>query len=333
MTVDEDGDIELELAPDYVLAMDVGGTRMKVGAVGERGKLLQEWIVPTDAAAGPKALFESILRMARAVEKTIGGPPRAVGLGLPGAIQPDRGIVLLPGRLKGLENYPLVPRLRRALGVPVIADNDARLAMIAEKEFGLARKTKWALTVTIGTGVGSGVMLDGRILRDPHLQFGTQASHIVIQAAGGRLCLTGARGTAEMLCSATALANQVRGGLARGIPSRLSDLYAADPAAVDFAAVMKAAAKKDRLCLDELGVWTTNLGWFLVSAIHAYAPEIVILAGGATHAARQFLKPLQQHVDRHVYRWPAGERVPIVVSRMKDHAGVLGAAAQAWLFA
>jgi glucokinase len=202
--------------------------------------------------------------------------------------------------------------------------------MIAEKEFGLARGKKWALTVTIGTGLGSGVMLDGKILRDPHLQFGTQASHIVIQAAGGRLCLTGARGTAEMLCSATALAQQVRDGLARGIPSVLSER---SPTSIDFAAVLEGVAQRDRLCLDELAHWTTNLGWFLVSAVHAYAPEVVILAGGATHAAKRFLPPLRDHVNRHVFRWPVGEPVPIVISKMKDHAGVLGAAAQAWLLA
>ncbi|MBI3857958.1 MAG: ROK family protein, partial [Planctomycetes bacterium] len=217
-----------------------------------------------------------------------------------------------------------------ALKIALDADNDARLAMIAEKEFGLARGKQWALTITLGTGVGSGVMLDGRILRDPHLQFGTQASHMVIQAAGGRLCLTGARGTAEMLCSATALAQQVRDGLARGIPSLLQDR---DPASVDFAAVMEGAARRDRLCLDETAVWTSNLGWFLVSAVHAYAPEIVILAGGAAHAARRFLKPLRDHVNRHVFRWPVGEPVPILISKMRDHAGVLGAAAQAWLMA
>jgi glucokinase len=153
---------------------------------------------------------------------------------------------------------------------------------------------------------------------------------MVIQAAGGRLCLTGARGTAEMLCSATALAQQVRDGLARGIPSILSDRT---PTSIDFAAVLEGVAKRDRLCVDELGHWTTNLGWFLVSAVHAYAPEVVILAGGATHAAKRFLKPLREHVNRHVFRWPVGEPVPIFVSKMKDHAGVLGAAAQAWLLA
>lgn len=323
-------DIVLEPAVDYVLGFDVGGTRLKAGAVTPKGKLLAEHIVPTGADQGPEALVRSLLALAGEIEKSVGYPAVAAGLGLPGAIQPDLGIVLLPGRLKGLENFPIVRRLRKALDIPVIADNDARLAMVAEKEFGLARGKKWAITVTIGTGVGSGVMLDGRILRDPHLQFGTQASHMVLQAAGGRLCLTGARGTAEMLCSATALAQQVRDGLARGIPSVLSER---PPSAVDFAAVLDGVARRDRLCCDELAVWTANLGWFLVSAVHAYAPEIVILAGGATHAARRFLKPLRDQVNRHVFRWPVGEPVPIEVSKMKDHAGVLGAAAQAWLLA
>jgi glucokinase len=320
----------LEAAPDYVLGFDVGGTRLKAGAVSRKGNLLATEIIPTGALAGPKALLMSIVGLARKIEQTMGGPAASVGLGLPGAIDPELGIVLLPGRLKGLEHYPIVPKLRKALAVPVIADNDARLAMIAEKEFGQARGKGWALTITLGTGVGSGVLIDGRILRDPHLQFGTQASHMVIQAQGGRLCFTGARGTAEMLCSAVALAQQVRDGLSRGIPSVLSD---ADPSTIDFAAIMEGVAQKDRLCLDELHVWTTNLGWFLVSAIHAYAPEVVILTGGAAHGAKHFLKPLRGQVNKHLFRYPVGEPLPIVVSKMIDHAGVLGAAAQAWLFA
>jgi len=322
----------LEGATEYVLGFDVGGTRLKAGAVSRKGKLLAQQIVPTGALAGPKALLMSIVALARSIEKKMGGPAMSVGLGLPGAIDPELGIVLLPGRLKGLERFPIVPRLKKAFGVPVIADNDARLAMIAEKEFGHARGKRWALTITIGTGVGSGVLIDGKIFRDPHLQFGTQASHIVMQAQGGRLCFTGARGTAEMLCSAVALAQQVRDGLSRGIPSALSERHAADPASIDFAAVIEGAVRKDRLCLDELGVWTTNLGWFLVSAAHAYAPEVVILTGGGAHGAKHFLKPLRKHVNQHLYRWPVGEPLPIVVSKMIDHAGVLGAAAQAWLF-
>lgn len=311
---------------DVVLGFDIGGTRLKSGAVDRRGRLLAERIAPSEAQRGPEALLRRLV----AEVKRFGRRARAVGLGMPGAIDPAKGVVLLPGRLVGLEGFPLVPRLARATGLPVVADNDARLAMLAEASYGLARGKRWALTVTLGTGVGTCPLLDGRLLRDPHLQFGTQMSHIVMQSRDGRLCFTGARGTAEMLCSATALANQVRDGLARGIPSILADRWAKDAHAIDCAAVMEAVAKKDRLAVEELRVWTEHLGAFLVSAIHAYAPEIVILAGGATHGARHFLPSLRRQVKAQLFRWPRGSAPPIVVSKMQDHAGVLGAAALAW---
>ena len=97
---------------------------------------------------------------------------------------------------------------------------------------------------------------------------------------------------------------------------------------------MEGVEKKDRLCRDELTVWTENVGWFLVGVIHTYAPEVVILSGGAIHGARHFLTPLRKHVRKHLFRWPVGNCPPIVLSKMGDHAGdhagVLGAAALAW---
>jgi glucokinase len=310
----------------YVLGFDVGGTRLKSGAVDRRGRLLDERIAPSEAERGPEALLRRLV----AETKRRGGRPRAIGLGFPGAVDPATGVVLLPGRLAGLEGYPLVPKLAAATGLPVVADNDARLAMLAEARYGLARGLRWALTITLGTGVGSCPLLDGRLLRDPHLQFGTQMSHIVMRSRDGRLCFTGARGTAEMLCSATALAGQVAEALSRGIPSLLSERWRKDPRSIDCAAVMEAVARKDRLACDELRVWTEHLGWFLVSAIHAYAPQRVILSGGATHGARHFLPALRRQVGAHLFRWPRGSRVPIVISKMQDHAGVLGAGALAW---
>ena len=173
-------------------------------------------------------------------------------------------------------------------------------------------------------------MLDGKVLRDPHLQFGTQASHIVQEAGSDRLCITSARGTANILCSATALSMMVRDGLQRGLPSVLNQTYFKDPHRIDFKAVIDGVEQDDPLCLDTLERWTTNLGWFLVSVVHMYAPEIIILSGGATNAARHFLEPVQAHVNRHIFRHPSGEPVPILISKLRNHAGVLGAAALAW---
>ena len=295
-----------------------------------QSKLLAQGVASSGANLGPEVLLKSLIAQVERISRSSKGMPCSIGLAVPGGVHPERGVVALPGKWDGLEGYPLVPKLQKAVGIPVVAENDGRVSILAEKHYGLARNKKWAVTLTLGTGVGSGVMLDGQILRDPHLQFGTQMGHIVIQAAGGRLCLTGARGTATMLCSATALAMAVRDGLQRGIPSMLRERYFADPGSIDCEAVFEAVAHKDRLCLDELRHWTANLGWLLVSAVHVYAPEVIILSGGAAHGARHFLKPLREQVNEHIFRYPARQPVPIVVSRMQDHAGVLGAGAFAW---
>ena len=314
----------------YVIGFDVGGTRLKSGAVTRGGRMRAPGVQPSGFLMVPRKLLRAFKDDVRRITQAQGGPPRAIGLGFSGAVDPTLGVVYLPGKFKDLEGYPIVPELEKATGVPVVADNDGRLSIYAEAYYGLARDQKWALTITIGKGVGSGVMLDGKILRDPHLQFGTQMSHIVQHAAGGRLCFTGVRGSAEMGCSATALALGVRDGLERGIPSVLSDTYFNDPRAIDFKAVIRGVEQQDRLCLDELNRWTINLGWLLVSAVHVYAPEVIILSGGATNAAYHFLEPLKAHVNRHVFRYPPGEPVPILLSKLRNHAGVLGAAAVAW---
>ena len=315
---------------EYVIGFDVGGTRLKSGAVTRRGRMLAPGINPSGFALGMGNLLKTLKDEIARIADKVGGQPRAIGLGFPGAVDPEVGVVYMPGKIKGLEGYPIVKKLARASGVPVIADNDGRISIYAERYYGQAQDLDWVLTITLGTGVGSGVLLDGKILRDPHLQFGTQMSHIVIQALGGRLCITNARGTAEMMCSATALAQQVRDGLARGIPSLLSDQYFKDPAAIDFKAVIRGVARQDRLCSDELEHWTRNLGWLLVSAVHVYAPTRIILSGGATNAAEYFLEPLQKQVDSHLFRYPVGQGVPIVLSKLRNHAGVLGTAALAW---
>jgi glucokinase len=316
--------------PDYVIGFDLGGTRLKSGAVSRAGRIRAAGIQPSGYQMVPGRLLKTYREEIRRISDRLGEPPKGIGLAFSGAVHPRKGVVLLPGKVKGLEGFPIVEKLQDAAGVPVVADNDGRISMYAEATYGAARDYDWAMTITIGTGVGSGVRLDGKILHDPHLQFGTQMSHIVQQSNQGHLCITGARGTAEMLCSATALASSVRNALQRGIESLLSDPYFKDPASVDFKRVIQAVEAGDRLCRDELDRWIEQLGWLLVSAVHAYAPQIIILCGGATHAAAHFLEPLRDHVNTHIFRFPPGEPVPIVVSELGDHMGVLGTAARAW---
>jgi len=325
-----DEDIVRQRETDYVIGLDVGGARIKSGAVTLDGKPLQLGTRPSGFSLAPEAILRALVEEVDRISRARESRPRAIGLGFPGAVDPEVGSVLLPGKLR-IEGFPIVPRLREATGVPVVADNDGRLAILAESRYGLASDRKWAVSITLGSGVGSGVMLDGVILRDPHLQFGTQASHIVQEATNGRLDITRARGTANLLCSATTLSMMVRVGLQRGLPSVLNDAYFRDPHSIDFEAVIRAVDEGDALSRDALERWTTNLGWFLVSVVHMYAPEIIILGGGAAQAASRYLASVQAHVDAHIFRYPRGSSVPVVCSELGGHAGVLGAASLAWL--
>lgn len=311
----------------YIITLDVGGTRIKYGAVSADGTLLKAFTAPSNNNDGPEKLLEALNACIEELRNEFSAPPLAIGLGLSGGIDPDRGVVLLPGKFKSLEGYPLVGILREKYGIPVWADNDGRLAAYAEKYFGYAKDEAWAVVFTIGTGVGSGVILDGHILADPYFMAGTQVGHLIINKSDDRSCLTGNVGTGEILCSSTALALQVRSAIQRGIPSLLTDAYYEDPRSIDFYQVTEACRLGDRLCLRELEVWTENVSVMLINAVHSYAPATIILCGGATHGADLYLEKLREIVNRQTFRYPKDRQIDIVVSRLREYAGVLGAAA------
>ncbi len=313
----------------YVIGVDVGGTRIKTGAVLSDGTLLKKQTRSSGFALSAEQLEAAIIEEVSTLQTDLGSAPIGVGIGFPGVVDPKQGVVLLPGKLR-LEGYPIVTNLINNLNLSVIADNDGRLSILAEAHYGKARDYNWAVSITLGTGVGSGILLDGKILRDPHLQFGTQASHVVQQSTSQRLCITRARGTANILCSATALSVLVRDGLTRGLPSVLNEQFFEDPASIDFETVMKGVAQHDALCIDAFSTWKTELSWFLVSVVHMYAPEIIILSGGAASAAPFFLDEIRRHVNNHTFRYPSDDQVRIEVSDMITYSVVLGAARLAW---
>jgi len=311
----------------YYIGLDIGGTRIKYGIVSTDGSIQGEGSIPSENNAGPEQLYATVCQVVDQLIDQLAVPPMGIGLGLTGGVDPDFGVVLLPGKFKGLEGFPLIPQLRERYGLPVWADNDGRLAAYAERYFGQATDVDWAVVLTIGTGVGSGVILNGQLLIDPHLLFGTQVGHGIINRVDSRICLTGNPGTGEVLCSATALALQVRSAIQRGIPCELTDQYWKDPHSVDFEAVINACRRGDPLCCQELDVWVNNLATLLINAVHYYAPQRIILAGGAANGADLFLDKLGLLINRQLFSYPKDRVVEVRLSLMKSYAGVLGAAA------
>jgi glucokinase len=210
--------------------------------------------------------------------------------------------------------------------VPVRCVNDGAAATLAEWRFGVARGHGDVVGMTIGTGVGVGVVIGGRLLVSRHLGAGISFGHATIET-GGRTCLCGNIGCAETLVSANAVVGRIRDAVARKVPSILTTRYEQDPAAIAFGALVDAVEMGDRVGLEIMGAFQRDLGATVVTAIHAYDPELVVLAGGPMAAAEHFLPQVQAYVDRYAFRYPKDRIVPVVRAERSVHAGVLGAVA------
>lgn len=304
------------------IGLDIGGTRLKGGVLDDAGQPLARDIEPTRPAQSTAALDRQLDALVARLLRAAGrGQLASIGAAITGPVDPARGCVYLPGKIRGLDRHATVPYLRRRWHVPAIADNDGRLACYAEWRAGAGRGVENLLVLTLGTGIGSGVVLDGRLLTDRHFQRGTQCGHLVINEDGPR-CLTGLRGTGESLASVTALVQQARDAVARGLPSSLAALPLAD---IDFPHIAAAVRARDAVATDIFERWLDRLGTVLVNSFYAYTPDLILLAGGPTKAADILLRPLERRLAR-AFRVPVGYRIPLRLARLGEDAGWQGAA-------
>lgn len=313
-------------APACVIGFDIGGTRLKCGVVGPDGSVEQATTYETSHLDFLDGVLPLLRRYAGDQVRATQPPCAGIGIALPGLVEAAFGSRYLPGKVRGIEGFPLVETLEAEFGVPVRCINDGAAATLAEWRFGAARGVADVVGLTLGTGVGSGVIIGGRPLETSNLGNGISIGHFTIQT-GGRLCLCGNRGCAETLVSANAIAGRLRDALTRRVPSILAEQFARDPASITFQSFVEGSRAGDRICLEVLEELKRDLGAVIVTAIHAYNPTVVVLAGGPMAAADLFLADVQAYVDRHAFIFPKGRTVELRRARMETHAGVLGAAA------
>jgi glucokinase len=309
----------------YLVGVDIGGTRLKTGLVRLDGSVERPTV--DDTAGMPFAAVLDRITGHVAAHLDAGGVG-AIGLGvaLPGIVEGEFGSRYLPGKVLGIEGFPLRDELERLFGLPVRCANDGQAATLAEWKFGAARGIDDVVGLTLGTGIGSGVVIGGQLLATSNLATGVSVGHFTIQT-GGRLCLCGNRGCAETLVSANAVAGRLRDALTRLVPSSLAEDFARDPASITFRSLVEGVRGGDRVCIEILGDFIRDLGATVVTAIHAYNPTVVVLAGGPMAASDLFLDEVQAYVNRHAFIFPKGRVVTILKARLEEHAGVLGAAA------
>ena len=306
---------------EYAIGIDLGGTNLRVAAFRPDGDKLDRFSAPTNIRAGREALMETIargveqVRQARPAEKLLG-----IGIGVPGFIHLDTGVVLKAPNLPGLENFSMRDDLVRRVGCCVVLENDANAAALGEKWMGAGRQVNDLVLLTLGTGVGGGIISDGKILHG-YLGMAGELGHITIEPHDGALCGCGNTGCLETLASATAVARLAREAAAAG----RSPALAAVASEMTSARVYEAAEAGDaeaRAIFERMG---RALGLGLSVLINTFNFPLYLLGGGVLAAWDLFAPAMFDECRRRSLTYRESD-TRIEKAQLGDEAGLYGAA-------
>ncbi|MDP9372418.1 MAG: ROK family protein [Chloroflexota bacterium] len=313
-------------AIDTVLGVDLGGTHVRAAAIGLEGRILARRQLPTDPAGGLDAVLDRLATVVAGAAVEAGVPPDApTGVALPGPIDPRTGMLGFAPNL-GWRDVPVRDLLRERLDRPVVAGNDANAAALGEWRYGAGRGAGHLVFLICGTGVGGGVIADGRLLLGKD-GLAAELGHMVVTLDGPR-CHCGGRGCLEAHAAGWAIARDAQRLLDVGMPSVLPDLLAERGGELSGALVTLAAQQDDGLALEVLARAGHAMGIGIASLVHIFDPEIVVIGGGVIGAGDLFFGPLREALDAQLMA-PYKGGVRVVPSALGQDAGLLGAGALA----
>lgn len=307
------------------IGIDVGGTNIVCGAVDAEGQVIGKRKLPTDAQEGPNAVLDRIAAMAEAVKAECGGVGTiaAAGIGIPGLIDPEKGIARAAGNL-GWRDVPVAAELERRLGVSVRADNDVKMYVYGEAAAGAGRGYRHVLGMTIGTGIASAAICDGKLLYGRKSMAG-ELGHIRM-AGMQQACTCGLRGCLEAVASSSGMLRRARELLEQGRESVLRERFPGTSIHRLTGADLSLAMDEGDPLATEIIVTAGELcGQALAAAVTVLSPEIVIIGGGGALAGERLLSPLRRELlDRLLPDFREGLRV--VAAEHNDDAGMIGSA-------
>ncbi|HET6798776.1 MAG TPA: ROK family protein [Gemmatimonadales bacterium] len=312
----------------FVLGIDIGGTNLVVGSVAEDGSSLHALASePTHAEAGQKDVLDRLIALAqRTIEQTRQEIPGAeimgIGVGAPGPLDTKSGIVLLTPNL-GWVNLPLRRIIHERLLLPAALDNDANCAVLGEWWMGAARDTQNAIGITIGTGIGGGIIINGKLFHGASDCAG-EIGHTTIDTEGRR-CKCGNYGCLEAYASGPNIALRAVEEIQAGADSRLAGYVGGDLKKITAQTVYQAAHDGDDLALEVVNDTAKFLGAGIANLVNVFNPEVVVVCGGVTLAGEHLFAPLRREVARRAFK-PAVAVCRIVPCELSGTAGVYGAA-------
>ncbi|MDA0745041.1 MAG: ROK family protein [bacterium] len=308
-----------------ILAIDVGGTKYSLALATGRGEIVKRVVRATDREGGATWMVSRILE---AGHELIAGSPervRACGIGFGGPVDFGAQRIVNSTHVPGWDGVPLPEIVEEKLGVPAVVDNDANVGGLGEFTFGAGRGGRNIVYYTVSTGIGGGIVLDGRIYRGSNGNAG-ELGHVPI-LLDGPPCDCGNRGCLEALCSGPAIARRAEEAV-RAHPRRGRSLVAAGKGILTAKVVFDAARKGDRLALEIVEETCVYLGMGLATTMNAFAPDVIVVGGGVCKAGRVLFDPLRRQTDR--FLMPVHRpHLKIVPAQRKDRSVLLGAVALA----
>ncbi|WP_100406817.1 ROK family glucokinase [Bacillus solitudinis] len=309
----------------WYVGVDLGGTTIKMAFVSGNGDIIQKWEIPTDKRDGgknitsdiSKAIDEKLHKLGKSKEQLV-----AIGMGAPAFIEMETGYIYEAVNI-GWKDFALKDVLEQETGLPVKIDNDANVAALGEMWQGAGEGAKNLLCITLGTGVGGGIIANGEILHGVNGMAG-EVGHITSIPEGGFPCNCGKTGCLETLASATGIARLATEGLTNQANSQLHDVYK-EAGVLSTKDVFDAVRAGDEYAKEIIETISFHLGLALANIANSFNPSKIVIGGGVSRAEDLVLQPIERHFKKFALKRVA-EGAEFKIATLGNDAGVIGSA-------
>ena len=309
----------------YYVGIDLGGTNIVAGVINENFEIISKAQTKTNLPRPAREICEDMVSVTKGAIESAGlniDDIESIGIGTPGIANSDSGVIEYSCNL-GFENVEMEKMFRQKLNLPVYIENDANAAAYGEYVAGAAKGAKDAVCITLGTGVGGGIIIDGEIYSGFNYA-GAEIGHMVIEVDGPQ-CSCGRKGCFEVFSSATGLVRMTKEAMDRNTDSimhKMAEEYGKVSARLAFEAMRKG----DKTAKEVVDKYIKYLAAGITNTINIFQPDILCIGGGVCNEGDPLLVPMKEIVDREVYTRNSPKNTEIVIAKLGNNAGLIGAA-------
>lgn len=306
------------------IGIDIGGTSIKGAAVYDNGKMLDVFSLPVEKGEPGEVTIKKLIKVVKEYieEKKIAKEVVGIGIGIPGLLDIEKGIVTFSGNLKW-EDLPVADLFKKELPYPVRIANDANVAAFGEAKFGAGKGVEYVIMLTLGTGVGGGIVLNGQLYEGNEGK-GAEMGHITMEF-NGRQCSCGRKGCLEAYASATALIRDTKEAMEKH-PESLMHKVAEELGKVDGRVAFKAARQGDEVALQVVDQYVYFLCEGILNYCNIFRPNVVILSGGIANEGEYLFNKINNYMKEAKYGFPRSPAVKVVPAVLGYDSGKIGAA-------